>query len=94
MHMSKSPVPIIQALVRLFDDQGNLVGDFNQIQNAVNDAYATLSAYSLARPDAPPDETPIGKTILSKAEMRRLVRGISREEVLADWFRQRASEYE
>lgn len=35
---------------------------------------------------APPDETPAGKTVLSKVEMRRLVRGTSREEVLADWF--------
>lgn len=47
--VSKSPIPIIQALVRLFDDQGNTVGDFNQIQSAVNEAYETLSAYSLIK---------------------------------------------
>jgi hypothetical protein len=52
--MNKSPIPIIQALVRLFDDQGNMVGDFNQIQSAVNDAYAMLSAYSLAKPARTP----------------------------------------
>jgi hypothetical protein len=47
--MSKSPVPIIQALVSLFDEQGNMIGSFEQIQNAVNDGFKTLSAYSLVK---------------------------------------------
>ena len=43
---ASNSIDSIRALVSLFDDQGNLVADFNAVQKAVLGGYDILSIYA------------------------------------------------